>query len=457
MLVTVILPFCDFRRIMAPDAKLLPKPRWPSPDAGHLRGIGGVRQRFLPGFDSWIGEGSLVTGVPGMKLDLPRHLRLDGRPRVSLIRKACYFDGLLNGRFEFLFSLSPEPISFAYVSAVARALLERPVVVPRIAAEKGQPHALAKRSPAAAWLWANATVPRGEDSLVRHVRAGRPFVVAESEATLGKVADYAMGGIKLTIDRAGKPFELFTIYPARGTVVGRMSEYRSFSRTLRTYLLRLLQDVEAISQLCEVADSLLDEDRVQFVINEYTRHIDRSKQAIDDGNEALVAYCYAAFGRLYPGSLDRLRVRIIDSNIRGNVKKKLLALLKSAAGAHAIEVHVEGDLVMRDKYGDISATGQGIAIGTGATATVTGSVNQSLDPQLIAALLDLASKVRDSGQENAGIEAECIETAAKKAEEGDEKGAIAYLKKTGAWALGLATTVGSTVLSAFLKAHLGLP
>jgi hypothetical protein len=453
MLITAVLPFSDFRGAVTPGFAMLTRPTWPDPASGYLRGIGGVRRRFLPGFDSWVGEGSLVCGIPAMSLDLPRWPTGGNGARVALVRKACYFDSLVNGRFEFLFRVTPEPHSLAEVAELARLLLGRPVRVPRFDGDK-DPRPLGGQSGAVARLWAHATVKRGADPFLKEVRAGRAFVVAESDAAIGIVPDGAPAGVDLRIDQTDKPFELFIVHPPVAQAGWRGTPYRQAARTLRTYLLRMLQDVEALSQMCALPGAILEDDRVQFIFNEYTRHIIRSRAQIQD-TTGLFAYCYAAFGRLYPGRVEGLRRQVVSSGMRPNVKAKVLEFLKEVESARTvIQNLVQGDYIMGDKYSDISVTGsQGTAIGRGAGATVTGSINQVGDPEVVAALRDLAAKVRLSGNEDAGIEAEMIENAAVKAEAGDEKGAVGLLKKVGKWALGLGTTVGTAALSGFLKAH----
>ena len=453
MLVTAVLPFSDFRGAATPGFAMLARPPWPDPVTGHLRGIGGVKRRFLSGFDSWVGEGSLVCGIPAMSLDLPRWPAGADGARVALVRKACYFDSLVNGRFEFLFRVTPEPRSFSQVAQLARALLARPVRVPRFDGDR-DPRPLGGQSAAVARLWAHATVKRNADPLLKEVRAGRAFVVVECDSAIGKVPDGAPAGVELRIDQAGKPFELFIIHPPTSQVGERGTPYRQAARTLRTYLLRMLQDVEALSQMCALPGTALDDDRVQFIFNEYTRHIIRSRARVED-KTGLFAYCYAAFARLYPGRIEGLRRQVVSSGMRPTVKAKVLEFLNEVESAQTvIQNLVQGDYVMGDKYEDINVTGsQGTAIGRGARADVSGSVNQSGDPEVVAALRDLAAKVRQSDNEEAAIEAEMIENAAAKAEQGDEKGAVSLLKKVGKWALGVGTSVGTAALSGFLKTH----
>jgi hypothetical protein len=142
--------------------------------------------------------------------------------------------------------------------------------------------------------------------------------------------------------------------------------------------------------------------------------------------------------------------------MRPNIRRKLLELLDDVEQA---QIYVQQNFIgrvdhMGDKYERIDVTGsQGVAIGRGASATVSDSVNQVGDPALTAGLRDLAEKVKGSGNDDAALEAELIDKAADKAEAGDEKGAVALLKKVGGWALGIATTVGSAALTGFLKTH----
>ena len=450
MLLTAVLPFCDLRQLAVAGFSRLPRPQWPNPALGHVRGIGGVRTRHLHGFDSWVGENSLVCGLPAIALHLPLE---KGKPPLELVRKACYFDNVVNGRFEFLVRVNSEPDGFAAAATAARDLLERSVTLRR---SPDQPaRRLGGMARQAASLWALATVKRGSDPLPQWIRSRRPFVVVESEVALGPVANGAPAGVRLSIEQNGKPFELFAIYPPPYALTGPRSYFRASARTIRTYLLRMLQDVEALSQICASPELQLDDDRVQAVFNEYTRHILRSRAKVQNSTD-LTAYCYAAFADLYPAHIEGLRTQVLGSAMRPNVRSKLLELLDEVEQAvkYVVEELVLGDKVMGDKYEDIDVKGsQGVAFGRGASANVTGSVNQSADPELVAALRDLASKVRESGKDDAAIEAEIIESAAAKAEQGDEKGAVSLLKRVGKWALGIGTTVGTAALTGFLKTN----
>ena len=112
---------------------------------------------------------------------------------------------------------------------------------------------------------------------------------------------------------------------------------------------------------------------------------------------------------------------------------------------------------MGDKYENLDISGQGVAVGRGATATVQQSTNAPNAEAVAASLISLAEIVRkQSDRSDADVEAALVETAAKKAKEGDEKGAAGILKKSAGWVLDLAKSAGSAVLVAFLKAHFGI-
>jgi hypothetical protein len=419
-----------------------------------MRGIGAARYRIRPGFPSWIGETGLVQGLPGMRLRLSRTLLSNGGFKIALVRKAAHFDGLLSGRFEFLIRVTPDVEDEQSARELARALLSTPVTVPLY---QRSTRPLGEAAPLAAWLWSRARVKRGAP-MSPHVRAGRPFLIMETEHALGQADPMAGIGAQLTIvPIQQKLFELFLIYPDTYADVGRKSPFRDVGRTVRTYVLRLLQDVETISLLCGLAPSSLEGDVAQQFLNEYTRHVIRGRRQLHLAPDAIVDYCYAAFARLTPGRIDGLRAQITSSTIRPNVKAKLLNLLDDAVAAHQvianvmIENYIAGDNVMGDKFENIDVSGQGVAIGRGAQSRVSGSnYTTEIYPNLAADLKLLADAVISSGRPDAEVESLLLKEAAKKAEEGDEGGVMSYLGKAAKWTFELASTIGAAALSTFL-------
>ena len=111
---------------------------------------------------------------------------------------------------------------------------------------------------------------------------------------------------------------------------------------------------------------------------------------------------------------------------------------------------------MSNKYGDIHQSGGVNVIGDHNKVDVDNSTQIGSDAAEIAdALAKLAVAVRESGKEEAGTEAEIVESAAKKAKEGDLNGATSMLKRASSWVLDAATKLGSAALAAYIKTQFG--
>lgn len=461
MLVTAVLPFCDLRRVMVPAFERLARPGWPSPQGNldHMRGIGRIEARRLTGFEGWVGENMLALRLPGAALRLPRDLPAAGVERIRLIRKACFFDGLLNGRFEFLFNIDTTGHTHATARAAAAALLETRIVIRRT----GFDGPLRKAAPALGRLWALATVRHGSEPALAFVRPSRPVVIIEDDAQAPHADTGTPAGVGLDValsldSSSGKPIEYLLISPRGPDALRRGERFRSEARQVRTYLLRLLQNVEGLSLLFGEKLDSVDSDRVQNLLNEYTRQINRSRQRVDGvAPSQIVDYCYSAFERMHPGRIAALRVDLQNSSMRPNLVAKILTFL---ALCDASNIQVEGPLmetVMGDKFENIDVNNsQGTAIGRGASATVTGSSILKADATLPESLDWLAKQVRASGHEDADAEAAMVAAAAKKAAAGDDDGAVAWLKKSGKWVLDIAAKSGSALLTAFLSAKFGI-
>jgi hypothetical protein len=461
MLLSLYLPFSDFRALFADGFSRLRQPSWPIPQLpkGHIRGIGSIRRRRKEGFEGWVGEGYLAFGISAIALCLPRRMDHADFKEIHLIRKACFFDGLLNGRFEFLFSVEPKDRAREAAFSAAKYVLNLPTLVRRHNFN-GSLRSVAK---SAAHLWADSTIKHGHNAYREFVRAGRPVCIVESEASLhGRNSmreDSPEGYPNIELTILGAPStELMLIWPSADQQViegMRQSTFRFQSRFVRTYSLRLLQNVEGLSLLFGMPVSDIADDRIQNLLNEYTRQINRSRQRIEEyAAPKTIGYCYSAFSRIYPGRIDALRTMLLNSDIRPNVVKKVIELLDISEMSN---IHITGDFnmekVMGDKFEHIDVSGQGVALGRGAQASVSQSTNAPSET-LSSALDALAGLVRkQAGRADADVEATLLSTAAKKAESGDEAGAASSSRS---WVLDLAKSAGSAVLAAFLKSHLGM-
>ncbi len=430
-----------------------------------MRGFGSVQRRPKGGFEGWVGEDRLAVGLHSITLQMPRRLELpQGKAILRLIRKASFFDGMLNGRVEILIGVEGIPETRETAMAAATFVLGLPAHVRPDAAEVP----LRAIVPHLRGLWARSTVAHGADPQTTHVRVGKPICVVEAMAPMAAAGPRRDGtfpdrtGIELTLTAGKPPTEILLIAPGPAQALHTReeeTEYRAQARHLRTYCLRLLQNVEGLSMLCGLDGSEIGDDRMQNLINEYTRQINRSRQRMDDfAARKTVEYCYSAFSRLYPGEVDALRARIQAGGIRPNVARKVLELLDISQMA---SIQVTGDFnmekVMGDKFEDINVSGQGVALGRGAQATVSHSTNAPRSgAELAEALTALAGLVRAEGRADADVEATVVEAAAAKAGAGDEEGAVAMLKKSAGWVLDIAKSAGSAVLVAVLKSRLGV-
>jgi hypothetical protein len=311
MLFSIYFPFSDFRSLISENFRRLEYPKWPSPDFGryHVRGIGSIRKRPKSGFEGWVGEDRLAVGVSAIALQLPKRIPFKFST-VRLIRKACFFDGLLNGRVELLFGIQMLPHRDAIVE-MAEYLLQLPCTVARL----GFKGFVREVGPSVGTLWAQSTTKHGDNFFVEFVRTGRPVCVVESDSWLDgrfsrrKDDPRSSPNIELSIISGKRPTELILIWPgAEQPLFRRDSEFRRESRTLRTYTLRLLQNVEALSLLLGMDNPNIPSEKIQNVLNEYTRQINRSRQRIQQYHASkTIEYCYSAFLRLYPGRIESVR------------------------------------------------------------------------------------------------------------------------------------------------------
>lgn len=423
-----------------------------------MRGIGAVRHRRKQGFEEWISEHYLAIGVPAIALHLPRTDQLSGHT-IRLVRKACYFDGIANGRIEVILSIGGASSSRLMALSTVDRILGLPADVPN-GSFYGRLVDLTQVVPT---LWGRATVRKKQPPQHQFIRAGRPFCVVENDAPFDDVIEPSVRISSVSINAelfvargSGSIEKLLLSAPDARQQRIRRSDFRHEARYLRTCIFRLLQNVESLSLLFAFDLAKVSDDRVQNLLNEYTRQILRTARRVERyPTQTLVDYAYSSFFRLYPGRVDAIRAWLQASGIRPNIARKVLDLIDVSISA-TINVYIQ-EAVMGDKYENINSTGQGIAIGRGATATVSGGTNaiaNAADVQ--AALSALAEHIKGLNKEDSSTEAILIEVAAKKAADGDEKGAAALLKKSARWVLDIAKSAGSAALAAFFKTHLGI-
>ncbi|MBN9671193.1 hypothetical protein [Roseibium aggregatum] len=465
MLISLYFPFSDQRRLLHRDFVPIEKPHWPVPDdpGGHMRGIGSVRHRWKRGFEGWVGEDMLVIGGSSFRLALP-FKDPDGRlGRIRLIRKACFFDGILNGRFEFLISTEREAGTKDEIKSLVDYLLQTKLRLRDGSGKLLFQSVLGQGGKAATNLWANASTHHREDAHADAVLARRPFCVVENDLPLegpkSGIVQYASDRFNVFADidrlKDRRTFcDLFLLSSDAGDRAGRNSEVWQTTRYLRTYTFRLIQDVEAVSNLLTSRKIDIEDDRAQLIFNLYTKHIYRAEQRLTDFSAGyLIAMGYAAFEALFPGRYEDLKTRILSSRIRPNVAKKLLKLLEDAeASQQTVNQYYKQEIIMGDKYSDIDVKGEGIAIGRGASATVSKGDNADI----AEVIREIAKTIRETkDRPDAEVQAVLAESAAEKLKEGDEKTAGSLLSKMSGWALDLLKASGTAAVAALVKSYMG--
>lgn len=450
MLLTINFPFVDLRHLTVPDFKPIIAEQWqlPRTHLGHMRGVGQFRPRPLGGFEGWVNENILVFGNNGLSLHLPKAMPALGVDRIRLIRKACYFDGVLNGRFEFLFSLrAAKPItdseeyhriveSFCLLRARSRdGNFSGPIIHARSQLRR---------------LWTNATVKRRSGATHYQLApVGSPIVIIEDGDSRVQTGSPQLTAVTRTTRQiAGSPIETFLLLPSEAGWDTRAGPFRRESRTIRTYLLRMLQDIEAFAMI--LADGgELDNQRVQATLAAYFSHVNRSRQRLQGQNQDdLVNYCYSAFERLFPGSLESLKHRVEASSMRPQLKRNILGTLEQVMIVQGD--YVEGDKVSGNKFGDFDMSGNQGQISFGDNAKMEQHVGVSASE-----LRELAELVRGSDNARAQDDAGHLEKAAKAIEAGKPAEAQSWIKKCGGWIADLAKEAGKVALGAYIKAAMG--
>lgn len=280
MLISVNFPFSDYRSLVSRDFTRLTRPAWPTPtdESGHVRRIGCIQRRRKSGFEGWVGEGHLAVGLSGLSLRLPYSYPDLGR--VRLIRKAGYFDGLVNGRFELLFGMERAAPDLLSAKSAAARLLAIETKATRVLFNGP----LLAAASSLRELWGTATVAHGMSADVETIRSGRPVCIVESDTQIaGMEEQVSFSGPALETPVAlieqlltKPPIEIIILSNRSSESKAGRTRFRYISRYARTYAFRLLQNVEAISLLLSRDDIDLNDDSVQFVLNEYTRQISRS-------------------------------------------------------------------------------------------------------------------------------------------------------------------------------------
>ncbi|USQ98435.1 hypothetical protein [Caulobacter sp. RL271] len=459
MLVAVQVPIVDLRPFVAETARL-PSPGWPAPEADRefLRAFGAVRNRPSGGLNGWLGEALICEVDRGLRFVgvLPQAL-LAGRDGWSLrvVYRRFYADGLAMGKFEVGFDVrptGPQKRSPDLADLVA-AILNLNVAIGR-----GANRALGAAGADLARAYARATTPHGQhlDQAERFVLAGKPCVVIEHSGRPLLIPAKARTSQAVAW---GQPDVVFWHQRQFGVdvpvwLLARFATLeRDKSRRLRLYLNRLHADTEALAKILKAlsigavapAPRSIESDRLQRMLMDAAKHQRQLGQRVGEHLEAFHHEALWHRDHALPGYYDGLlkRVELLDPRPAVRAVLEQYIVDRQSQDARST-LFVLGDHV-------VNVVNNGTAGIVGGTvdvkdSTVIGAQTTmgSTSADAITQLQELAKVLKAQAKEpDEEVAATAVDNAAQKLAAGDEAGALAWLKRSGAWALKIAESVSA--------------
>lgn len=458
MLVVVQIPIVDLRGF-ATTADRLPLPGWPAPDPDKdfLRSFGAVRRRPSGGINGWLGEAAVCEVDRGVRFagPIPRIISADGGDwTVRVAYRRFFADGVAMGKFEVGFDVRParKADNHLLVDAVVEALLRLPVHIGGTA-----PRSLGAAGATFAKAYAKSTTRHGvdPDTTSRFVLAGRPTAVIEHN---GRTLWIPRRARELPGEQLDAPTVSFwhqrlfeTDIPVWFLPRSRLARSGP-TRELRLYLCRFHADTEAIAKtLRSVSMGIITpeprspySDRLQQFLLDSFRH-QRQLGLKLDAKTRLPFYEEALWHRDHalPGYYDGLLARISAINPRPAVKSTIDAYVAARRSQDdQATVVILGDYVVTqnnvENSGIIGVVGDVSNSTVTANQTTLGGASKTAIAELEALATILAQRASTPDEE---VGAAAVKNAAERLSKGDEPGALAWLKRSGAWALKVAEDV----------------
>jgi hypothetical protein len=364
MLIVLQFPICDVRRFVGGENGCLPRPNWwlARADKDFVRSIGLIRKRRMGGLDNWIGEHKVCVADNALRFEVtPDAIAFFRQPGWKIAFRTLYFDGCCVGKFEVA-------VSFAGGSGMAapklketlRRLLNLPVRVPTSAGDRFERCRLADAgTPLAALFGRVSTDQHWPDKATVPdwwVSAQCPVLLVEQRFGEGVPIDLpcdksfpAREGVPAIdhhrVTRQGKDYGVWAYRE------GETATSRQEARRLRIALLRIHAEREVLVNVlrlaaekkldanltrtepeCAVApgpDIELDDPsaqrncaNIQAYLNAATRRIGKLEKRMGVPIETLANELDDAVNE---GEREAIRAAI--DGIRGNVKRKVTALM----------------------------------------------------------------------------------------------------------------------------------
>ncbi|MCL8381111.1 hypothetical protein [Xanthobacter aminoxidans] len=460
MLVVVQIPIVDLRGFTA-ESNRLPVPGWPAPepDKDFLRAFGAIRRRPSGGLNGWLGEAAVCEAGRGLRFagSLQRSLvTKSGDWKLRVAYRRFFSDGVATGKFEIGFDVRPvrSTGNLLRVDEVVAGLLKLP-----LSSEGTIARSLGAAGGPLAQAYARATTSHvaNPDAASRFVLAGRPAVVIEHNGRTLCVPNVAR---VMEAEGPDAPTAIFwhqRLFAAdvpvwflprpRGARLGP-------TREIRLYLCRFHAETEAIAKtfravsMGAIAPSPRSpqSDRLQrFLLNAFRHHRQVGKRL--DSKTGLPFYEAALWHRDHalPGYYDSLLTAISAVNPRSSVQTAIEDYISERRSQDdRATVFVLGDYVMTQNHitnsGTIGVIGEVSHSSVTASQTTLGGASNEAIVQLEALAKILKEQASNPDEE---VAAEAVKKAAEKLSSGDESAALAWLKRSGAWALKVAESISA--------------
>lgn len=503
MLISIQFPIADSRIFLNEPTGVLGRPTWPSPDpySEFVRSFGGIKVRGRGGVQGWVGENEICEAKHAIRfLSFPSHMRRCAFRRLysdgAALRK--YEIGITNKRYygsefheyyESEFCPRPEEADSRFL---ATPIEIRQPTGPAISCELGEAGSyLAKLYKFSST--SHKTVIKAQDWWVT---AGCPILFVE----LGEIESlsYSLSSLKVHKVQIPEDYGIELCYfrlPYKGKeipawVVNRdlYYYYRTYhfptrkqwsrirkaasdlsfykARNLRLYLLRLHAEHQCLKIILRniandnipVAQGTKATETLQWYLNEATKRISRweskSKGLIDTDVGDLARISEDAIS---PGQRDSLLALLERENIRLNVRRKIEkyanVVVQKGATLHMVDKIEQGDTYNIGGNAKIGAVGRNASVDYADFREIWTRIGDTINLQMLAAdlsklLPELRNRAADSTHDESVV---AVGQALQAAEEKNGPKALEYLKKSGKWALNVATEIGVTVAAEVMK------
>jgi len=479
MFVTVQFPMADLRPFL-PGTGRLDAPPWPLavPSRHFVRSLGGIHHRRRGGLDDWVGEDVYCHVRNGLDLDLtPQEFQRVGlRP----LWKRLYVTGGLRwpgvvARLDVgLAARLPRSLPAGIISIAARNMAELSINIPTVVSSFAAKRApLGVCGPRLAHLLLQSTTSHaavaGRQSW--WLQPGLPIVLVEIPSVNGTATSTVAVQELQTLRLAGTDLPLWILHYKPGPNRGEL-------RRLRIHLWRIHQEREVLRIVLQACLQRRLDPATSPDLRAYLA--DQSKRlgkAMTEGfpQRELLDRAYRMDALVEPDDLVKLK------HLLGQVSPGLMHSVASVAGPHGhdepprsdrfIIFQSGGKIVVQDGSQHFDVDG-GSTIGNIVGGNVENSslhaVQNTTDSWTsFAAGTDMGKLAGELSELRASLKSQAVEPAhdiavAEVAQAevalaaGRPEQARTALKKAGAWALGIATSIGATVAAAAIKAAAGI-